>query len=929
MGQKIIFAKHRSNGFIVDLVRDGLGFGIENISRVDKKDWERLRNEDNITSDKYAEVLDKVCKAIIREIFSIDDGQESEKDLENLSFFNALTKELLGYYSQYKSYFETLGAGQKQLDFITISIFFVPFIAHAVSDSTTSSERDFKTEPFLIDRILPSDSKTSIMKVFELIEYDLAQNNSQKKLRTLIKEIFDNLKETNYDGINKNINNWLNGKNPPNLENIKHIAKVGEHCKDLSCRRIEIYLKLARIIQFAYDKACKYFSVDLADLLVEHFRLVTLLKWQQFMAQITTKDYRFFEAIINEIGKKLPKSTFAVLCNYLDCYFSNPFFDFFLHKYIEMEGKYSKELNQQEKEYFGSIQEFITLMTQMNEKGFFENIDFFFPVKYFVPQSPNDFDINNYQGYREMRIESFLNPFEVKTLTKEELECQLNKDFLEYAKLTKDLFPLTLPTRKKQTDDEKNFEKILQQIQRQYDISQDPYICFMQARFYAQKLEPDKANEFYLKALKYGKNVMGLDFRATIKEGLMISAWLADKDSVDLNNTKSDFTKFYKEAYFLNLITDLPNENHFAKHFLLDEQKKFYRYFCYRYPKNQTNDSKNTKEAGILADKKRLKLQKKIQKYQNSGFINITPNRYITSKEQLQNIIIDFENPNKILTQYSNPITQLMHCCLQGDIESVKKLLIQGADINILKKSDNASVLHYCIDGIPPFSLTPQHIELAKLLIPKCSIDTLNARCIKKKETILSRCIERGLVELVGLLIENGVDLESKTCGGDDMSPLYWCIWQIAFAKGKIDFGYAMNNITENQIKALMSHRSNATFDDEYIQDFERLIKEVMEQNDDCLLKTQEALTFYHKQNLPKYYEIFDLLIEHCNVNTIQENLYNFTPLIYAAEIDEPILVKKLLEKGADKTLALDDGRTAYHFAQENYNLELMMLLRE
>lgn len=412
------------------------------------------------------------------------------------------------------------------------------------------------------------------------------------------------------------------------------------------------------------------------------------------------------------------------------------------------------------------------------------------------------------------------------------------------------------------------------------------------------------------------------------KEGLMISARLTDKDSVDLNNAKSDFTKFYKEAYFLNLITDLPNENHFTKHFLLDEQKKFDGYFCYLYPKNQTNDSKNTKGAGILADKKRLKLQKKLQKHQNSEFISIAPNMYMTSKEQLQNIAIDFENPNKILTQYPNPITQLMHCCSLVDIESVKKLLYKGADINILKKSDNASVLHYCIDGIPPFSLTPQHIELAKLLIPKCSIDTLNARNIKKKETILSRCIERGLVELVKLLIENGVDLESKTCGGDDMSPFYWCIWQIAFAKGKIDFGDAMNNITENQIKALMSHISNATFDDEYIQDFERLIKEVMEQNDDCLLKTQEALHFYHKQNLSKYYEIFDLLIEHCNVNTIQENLSNFTPLIYATEIDEPILVKKLLEKGADKTLALDDGRTAYHYAQKNHNLELMMLLR-
>lgn len=183
MKGKVEFAKHRSNGFVVDLVRNGLDFRVESISGIDSKDWGRLTKEDNITSEKYAKVLDKVCEAITKEIFSINEGQDSKQDLENIAFFNALVKEFLHYYSQYKSYFETLGASQKQLDFITISVFFIPFVAHAIADNTTSSERDFKTEPFIIDRILPSDSQSAIVKVFEFIESRFSYNNQTQGIQ--------------------------------------------------------------------------------------------------------------------------------------------------------------------------------------------------------------------------------------------------------------------------------------------------------------------------------------------------------------------------------------------------------------------------------------------------------------------------------------------------------------------------------------------------------------------------------------------------------------------------------------------------------------------------------------------------------------------------------------------------------------------------
>lgn len=912
MGQKIIFAKHRSNGFIVDLVRDGLGFGIENIRGIDKKDWERLRNEDNITSDKYAEVLDKVCKAIVREIFSIDDGQESEKDLENLSFFNALTKELLRYYSQYKSYFETLGAGQKQLDFITISIFFVPFIAHAVSDSTTSSERDFKTEPFLIDRILPSDSKTSIMKVFDLIEYDLAQNNSQKTLSKYLKEIFGRIYEDKqaadagkeiHNTVDKNINNWLNGKNPPKLENIKHIAKVGKHCKDLSCRRIEIYLKLARIIQIAYDRARKYFGADLTNLLVEHFRLVTTID-------------NFEQSILHHqpLNKNSEYDLLHRVHQGKEMLFIHSLYDCCLDR-IRVKDKYIKGLDSRERKNF-QIMQYPLSFTIFSEKDFVKQINSFLITSIFVPKNSEVGITIDFETYHQSRLQSFLYLNKDETTKIKNGNMDYNDEYLFYfnnRNIIEFLHKITKPTEIKQTDDEENFEKILQQIQRQYDISQDPYICFMQARFYAQKLELDKANEFYLKTLKYGKNVMGRNFRATIKEGLMISAKLTNKQKLDLNNTKSDFTKLYKEAYFLNLITDLPDkkdfiEADFNRYILLKARIQFDEIFCNLYPSVE--------------------------------------NKLLES----QNIIIDFAKPNKLLKIQWNSITQVMYSCLKDDIEQAKRLLSNGANIDFLD-DNNASALHYCIrnfgggdnnirlllylgdlkkvmDYFLNISLSNSQIELARTLIKKASLKTLNARTILERQTILTRCIRWGLVNLVELLLDKNVDIEYKNCYKENHLPIIYCISCIWAAKNK-----APNNpldmyqgMTSSDIKNYM-RASSAFFDDEYKEALDT-DKEI--QNNPFRNVVLNKWHGFYKQNLENYRKIAELIIDKMqNIDIRQENMENITPLIDATRVDEPILVKKLLEKGADKTLALDDGRTAYHFAQENHNLELMMLLRE
>lgn len=262
-----------------------------------------------------------------------------------------------------------------------------------------------------------------------------------------------------------------------------------------------------------------------------------------------------------------------------------------------------------------------------------------------------------------------------------------------------------------------------------------------------------------------------------------------------------------------------------------------------------------------------------------------------------------------------------MHFCLLQDIESVKKLLEAGADVNILTKSDNASVLHCCISE-PPFHTTAQQIELAKFLIPKCSVETLNARLVKKKETILSHCITQGLVELVELLIDNGADFTSPWCSMDDLTPLYWCLQQIAFAKGYLP---QMNVIKESQIKAIMRLHSNATFDDDLLKEWEKR-RQTFAQNPKIVQDVNSTFASFYKENL---YKIFDLLVSKLDkqgINAIQTN--GFTPLIFAAQIDESNLVKKLLDKGADKMITLDSKETAYTYAELNRNLELMILLR-
>ena len=91
--------------------------------------------------------------------------------------------------------------------------------------------------------------------------------------------------------------------------------------------------------------------------------------------------------------------------------------------------------------------------------------------------------------------------------------------------------------------------------------------------------------------------------------------------------------------------------------------------------------------------------------------------------------------------------------------------------------------------------------------------------------------------------------------------------------------------------------------------------------------------SFQRYVNVNDYYQIFDLLLEAKPNLEIRLNDNMNTVLMFATELNEVELVKKLLDAGADKNATIDDTinphrkHTAKAFAIVNKNKELIDLL--
>lgn len=99
---------------------------------------------------------------------------------------------------------------------------------------------------------------------------------------------------------------------------------------------------------------------------------------------------------------------------------------------------------------------------------------------------------------------------------------------------------------------------------------------------------------------------------------------------------------------------------------------------------------------------------------------------------------------------YGHGHTPLMRAALDGDTESVKELINQGADINL--KDDNGRTALM-------FAVVNRHYETMKLLLEHGA--DVNARS-KQGGTALMGAAMDGELSMVQALLDNGADLDAR-----------------------------------------------------------------------------------------------------------------------------------------------------------------------
>lgn len=609
--RRINFAKHRNNGFILDFLIKGLEIYIkeEKLQKV----YQRFVLEENISANEYFDTQNTIIEDILYILF---ENRESEE----YRYFEELAKEFLSYFSLYKLHSETLTTSQKQLDFITIVNLIIPFFSHLIFDKSLKYKKDL----FLIKSILPDEKENSIQKLFKLLENSFEGKTSLKK--EIYKILDDEYK--NYNLIKEDFNNWITGNNFPNQEHINLLLQLAKYSKNISEKELKVLFQIAKIIHYLFSKSKEYFGMELTVLLVEHFKMINMISFFELSGNLNI----FKETFKKEVSLEVYES-FEL---YLENYYYNNFDLFYMLDYF---AKNSDTPNKSKDmlEYIKENEKNFDILYKINEKTFFDKIESILPVKYFN----KNIITTNFIG-----------------LTINDID----KNFFEFSQLSSKLYEYVEPTNKKNEEYEQKFLYCLKKLEEKFDTTEEPYSLFMKARFYAQKREYKKSTEYYLQALRFGKNSIGIAIKDIIREGLFVSAQDTRKEQLDLINAKSSFTKFYKEAYFYKLIDNLPEE--ISQHFLLDMQKQFDIYFKNLFP--------NIKES-------------------TSG--NITSNLFARMTDDLKRIKIDFNNPNKwIKDKYGNKVTQLMHCCCLSKIDDVKKFL--KTMLVLMKKRQMIMALH-------------------------------------------------------------------------------------------------------------------------------------------------------------------------------------------------------------------------------------------
>jgi len=218
-----------------------------------------------------------------------------------------------------------------------------------------------------------------------------------------------------------------------------------------------------------------------------------------------------------------------------------------------------------------------------------------------------------------------------------------------------------------------------------------------------------------------------------------------------------------------------------------------------------------------------------------------------------KNFVTLQNNSINMMKIYSKKDDELLEACYSGDIETVKKFILDNEDENIFTYSPgvntadgwNETTLHYACKG--------GHVDIIKFLIQHgCNIDSI----ARFGRTPLQLACRYEKLDAVRVLLENGADVNGLR---KENTPLNTACY--------------FNNL--DIVKVLIENGAN------------------IEAIDICEKHT--PLTFASERG---YMEIVKFLIENgANIEAV--DCYRKTPLILACENNHVEIVKFLIENGA------------------------------
>ena len=127
----------------------------------------------------------------------------------------------------------------------------------------------------MIDSILPDEKENTIQKLFKLLESTFEDKTN---LKDAIYKILDD-NDKNYNLVKEDYDNWINGKNIPNMKHLNILSELAKFSNKFSENELKILFIFAKLIQYLYSKSKEYFGVELTSLIIMHYKIISMINF--------------------------------------------------------------------------------------------------------------------------------------------------------------------------------------------------------------------------------------------------------------------------------------------------------------------------------------------------------------------------------------------------------------------------------------------------------------------------------------------------------------------------------------------------------------------------------------------------------------------------------------------------------------------------